>query len=344
MKRTVKLIAVDKRYKESSYPFRPVYSERLGTYKTGQHIDPAIPETSGNLTLDEMTGEVKLSEDKRKRFPYVIKPEVQINFVNGQEFDLTKEKDGTPVNPKDVALFNLLREEAWFVSPSKDKLIPRKHYFYIKDDLFEAEQRVKKSDMAYRAEKFIREEMTPEGLRDIALVLSYKLKDFNYKAEKFTDIMLKDRLLELCKSKPEKILECKESGTSDDIYVLKLALHGIIKRRGNDFYTDTGSLIGTDLEQVKKYMRMDDNTMTVSKWNRLLADIEGRLPQQPKEDPQHTSDESPNSKKENLYEEIKDKDIAELRKFAGSKRYPKSEWSEITSESQMIKYLLGKVK
>lgn len=334
MKRKIKLIAIDNRYKESAYPYQCIFDEALKTYRTGQHIDTNDPSTRNNLTVEEMTGEVQLSEEKRKRFPYVLNPLPQINFYNNQEFDLSTDESGNVLNPRDAALVKLLKEHGYMVAHSREQVVPKKHYFYIKDDIYEAEQRVTKSDKTYQAEKFIREDVDEDGLRDIGMVLAYKVKDFRYSPDGETsDLLLKDKIIELCKNNPEKVLECKQPGTADDIYVLKLSLHGFITRRGTDFY-DGSKFIGKDLEDVKKFMSLEENTALVSKWNRLLAEKEGRKPDVEK---------FKGTEKDEMYEKIKDKTLPNLRRYAGMKGFPKDEWDDISSEEDMIKYMVSKV-
>lgn len=335
MKREVKLIAIDARYKKSSYPFRPVYDEGLQTYRTGQHINPNDPDTLNNLTVDEMTGKEKLSEAKKLRFPHVINPLGKINLYNGEKFDLTVNKAGEYINAQHAAIYYMIRKECWFVAHSSDKVIPKKHYFYLHDEVHEAEQRVEASDMAYRAEKFIREDVTKEGLRDIAMLLRYKVKEFLVDPNVVSELILKDRILALCKTKPEKVLECKDPGSKEDLYVLKLALNNIITLRGTDFY-DGSEFIGKDIETVKRIMRLEENSARVSKWNRLLAEKEGRV--------NPFVDDALKAKRDALFAEIEPLSFDELQKYVGNKRYPKIEWGDLKDKDSLIKYLIAKIK
>ena len=332
MKRIVELIAEDNRYKDTPYPFRCIYDDSINTYLTGQHIDPRIPETENNLTTDEMTGKATIPAEKRKRFPFVINPDGRINLQNRDKYDLTKDENGKVINAKDAAMYNLVLNHTWFISKDRASYMPRKHYFYLKDPIAEAEVRVKKSEQSYEAEKYVREALTDEGLFDTALLLSYKVSGFHFDTKEKNVILVKDSILNLCKENPEAILETKEKGSQEDLFILKLALHGIVTRRGTDFY-DGSRYLGGDLKAVKKEMKLEENTALVSKWSRLLSEIEGRVP---------GKTESSN-KKEELYSQIQDMNLDELKKFAGSKRYPKAEWGEIETVEKLISYLLNKV-
>lgn len=337
MKRIVKLIAEDKRYKDTPYPYRCIFDDNINTYLTGQHIDPRDPDTFDNLTVDEMTGKEKLSAEKKMKFPFIINPLIKLNLVNGQRYDLSKDERGNDINPKDVAHINLLRKYAWFIASSYEKFRPNSDYFYIHDEVFEAQERTQKADQVYEAQKFIREDLKGDGLFDIALVLSYKINDFRFDPDNYDKILLKDKILGVCEKNPAKILECKKESFKDDIYVLKLAYHDIIKRRGTDFY-DESKFIGGDLLDVQKFIKLEENTLTVSKWNRLLAQKEGRLPKAV----DATLSGSEN-KKETLYKELEGMSLDELKKYAGSKRYPKVDWGHLEDEDAVISYLLSKV-
>lgn len=334
MKRIVKLIATnDPRYKETPYPYRCILDENINTYLTGQHIDPNDPETYDNLTLEEMTGQERLSPEKKKRFPFVIDPLKRINFRNLETFDLSTDAKGKFINPKDAAMINLLRKYCWFVADSKAQVQNRKHYFYIHDEIFEAEARVVNSDKVYEAQKFVREELASDGLFDVALVLSYKLKEFTFNPKDYNPIVLKDKILQVCETKPETILECKADAFKNDIFILKLAYHEVITRRGTDFY-DGSTFIGKDLLDVQKFIKLEENVMTVSKWGRMLAQKEGRISKD--------GGAEPSNKKEELYSELEGKNLEELRKFAGSKRYAKVEWGHIENPDDLIQYLISK--
>ena len=341
MKRTriVKLIAIDNRYKDTPYPYRCLYDESIGTYLTGQHIDPRDPETEDNLTVKEMTGELALSPEKLSKFPFVINPLRPIKFMNNQKFDLSTDEKGVVINYKDEALLNMLRLYGWFVAPDKGSIIPRKTYFYIHDEIHEATKRFVSSELAYNAEKYVREELSEQGMKDLALVLSYKLSSFSYEPGKTDMVVVKDRIIETCKENPEKVLETKEETFKDELFVLKLSLHDILRRKGTDFYYGS-EFVGKDLPSVERYMKMEENREKVSKWSRLLAEKEGTTLDSLFY-PTPTQDQVKRSER---YQEIKDLNLEELRKYAGGvRKYKKSEWDLIDDIEEFQKYLLSKV-
>jgi hypothetical protein len=71
-KKIVEIVSVDPRYRKVPYPSFPVYDETIGNFLTGQHYDPRDPSTSDYLTKEEIEGKTKISNEKMKRFPFVI--------------------------------------------------------------------------------------------------------------------------------------------------------------------------------------------------------------------------------------------------------------------------------
>lgn len=334
MKRIVKLIAVDNRYKVTSYPFRPVFDERLKTFRTGQHIDPDKPETRNNLTVEEMRNPASISAEKKKKFPFVINPDAVYNITNPMNFDLSVE-NGSPVNVMDTAIFNMLKQEFWRLAPEKNKVIPKTHYYYVYDNIHEAEVRVKSSDLEYKAQKFVREELDNDGLKDLALILAYKVKTFDYEPNTISDLLLMDKIIALCKTEPEKVLECRSSKSNTEIYILKLALHNIISRKGFDFFYGS-DFLGNTIEDVDKWMKDESRNAIVSKWNKQLVEIEGRMPSFQRGKSEELDE------KADLISKLKVKTLIQLKAFAGQKKYPKEEWEGIDNEEGMIKYILSK--
>jgi hypothetical protein len=334
MKRIVKLVAVDKRYKETAYPHQCIFDDNINNYLTGQHFDPRKPETVGFLTLDEMTGKVQLSPEKALKFPFVINPIPRIAFENGKKYDLSTDKQGNYINPRDAAYVKLLSDHTWYVAKTKDEVIPGKHYFYLHDEIKEAEKRVESSDLSYRAEKLVREKLTDDGIFDLALVLQYKIQSFKFNEHDYNKIVLKDMVLQQCKTNPKIVLEADGPSYKDDIFVLKLALHKILTRKGTDFY-DGAEFLGSNLIELKAEIRKEARTAQVSKWNRLLAEKENRL--------SSSNGEAVSQTKKEVYDTIKDMNVEELKKYAGSKRYSKADWGELDTKEELIQFLISKV-
>ena len=76
----VRFIAIDRKYMTTLYPAIAPESKRMGTFATGQHVDPEIESTLDNLTKEEMTGKTKLSAQRKNKWPYIIDPAITVHI------------------------------------------------------------------------------------------------------------------------------------------------------------------------------------------------------------------------------------------------------------------------
>jgi hypothetical protein len=333
-KQVIEIIAIDKRYMETPYPFRPMEDSKIGTWLTGQHIDSSDEKTKGNLTLDEMLGKIPLSDIKRDKFPYVINPHGLYPLWNRRKFDVTKDNDGKPVNPKDFFEFNMFKNYSWMVASSRNTVRHGTDYFYINDVESIAKETVSKEDMIYDATKFIREECTIERYKELALLLNYKIKSFNINVEGMTEVMIRAKLYQACKEHPEEVLTCKGDESNDELFILKASIYGIIKKVGDDFY-DGPKFIGKGVKGVKIFMANPENQMYVGKWKTLSNEKEGKT---------DLTEKIRLKTQEELRNQYKELSLEELKKMCGSKKYKKTEWEYLATEVEVIDYMLSKVR
>jgi hypothetical protein len=264
----VRIVATDARYRKETYPAIPIFSDKLGTYLTGQHIIPTDPSTKGNLTVKEMLGEMKLSEVKLKKFPYLIVPEIRVPILHMRNFDLSQKEDGEYINPKDKAEFDFIKIQP-VVASSKD-IMNGDHYFYIENKVAEAEIRVTNRTLRYKAEKLILEKHNINNYRQIAMLLNYKIADFRVNLNSVTDIMLQDALLDACEKYPKSVIDCFNDDSKEDLTILKLEDYQIITRKDNSFY-DGNQFLGDTLDEVKRFMREDSGSIYKTRWMSLLG-------------------------------------------------------------------------
>ena len=339
----IRIVAVDKRYIKEPYPAIAVWDSAKNCYLTGQHIDPSVASTRQNLTVDEMTGKRMLSEEKIKRFPYIINPEETIRIIHMMKLDISKDELGGPVNPVDYAKFIFIKGYCPFVANAKTSVRPGTDYFYIEDLEAEAEERVKVSDLKYEAEKCVREKTTIRSLKDIALMLNYKIKNFSIPFESMTEVRVKDELLKACDKHYNEVISCYRDDANEEIYIYKLVFNKIIDNKNGAFY-DGSFLVGTSVDAVKIFMKSskEENQRYINKWGKLLLEKEGKIPVTTTTDtgiyslPDFESDE-----KEIEY--LTDADLDTLRKYAGTgKRYKGAEWKEL-EEDKLREYLIGKL-
>jgi len=276
--RVVTIISCDKRYAQKPYPSVPVQDSGIGTYLTGQHIDPEDPSTFNNLTMEEMTERVQLSAEKMKKFPFVIKPESKdengkftpniFPIKHGTKLNITCDEMGVPVNQKDHALYNYYSKYVSVVSPSKEQMKKGTHYFYIEDKVAEANKRVSVEDQRFEAQSLVRS-ANLDKYREIALILNWKIKDFHMNVGYLTETEVKDILIQQCNERPADIISCFDKNINEDIFILKLKDKGILTWKNGAFY-DGSLFVGSTLEQVKSFIKEDSKREYQQKWARLL--------------------------------------------------------------------------
>lgn len=275
----VRLVCVDKRYMGTPYKILPAFDDTINTYLTGQHVDARKPLTRDNLTTEEMRGEKILSEAKALKFPFVINPKDFVFVFNLQTLILSRYEDGTAVSPKDIAIFNFVRNYVPQVAPEKKDVNPGTHFFYIEDKEAEAKVYISQEDKIFEAEKLIRDQCTIGEYKDVIMLLNYHVQNFSLDVETSTDSRLKAELIKLCKKEPEAIISCFGDKAKQELYILKLLNNHIISKSDNSFYDGT-FFIGDNLDEMRKFMdgTNETNQKYVSKWSKLLAQAEGRMP------------------------------------------------------------------
>ena len=329
MKKIVEIIAIDNRYKDSNYMFRAANDAQNGVVLTGQH------RTSDNplgLTTDQMVGKVKLTDEQVVKYPYVINPDNVFPLWNRRKFDISTDRDGKPINTKDTAEFIMLRDFSYgVVAPSKSKVKSGTSRFYINDAEAEAKVIISTEDKIYDALKYVREECSIERYGELAMLLNYKIPNFNIDVRAMSDVMVRQRLYEACKNNPDAVLSCKDDGSGDDLFILKASTYGILRKSGEDFY-DGPKFIGKGLSGVKSFMNSPANSFYVSKWKTLVDEKEGRV--------NHELIANQKVEKE-LREEYEKLDKNALLQLAINSKYKKLDYQDLDDEG-LRKFLIDK--
>ena len=342
--KTVRVISVDRRYIRQPYPAIAIWDDSKHCYLTGQHIDPQVPKTKNNLTVDEMTGKKMLSDEKLLRFPFIIDPEKNIPIIHMEKLNISVDEDGKPVNPNNMAKFVFIKYYCSFVAESKKSVRPDTDLFYIEDLEAEAEERVNAADLRYEAEKCIREKTSVRNWKDIALMLNYKIKNFSISIDTMSDTRIKDELLKACEKNFNEVIFCFKDDAKEELYIYKLVKHGILENKNGAYY-DGNNIIGTSIDGVRMFMKSskDDNQKYVTKWGKLLLEKEGKLSINP--NPLTETYLSP--KFETLDQEIayiNESSFDLLKKYAGTtKKYKGADWKDLDEEG-LRKYLLNKIQ
>jgi len=339
-KRLVKIIAVDRRYKSTPYPYVPIFDGDLNTYLTGQHIDNKIPETRGNLTTAEMKGDVQLSSEKADRFPFVINPLNEYPIINGMILDITKEK-GKYLNPRDGALYNMWKNHGYKIAMSRISVKKGYDFFYIKDEYEEATIAVSTDDLIYEAMKLIKEKTNVGNYADIAMLISYRVKGFFLNTENKPEVVIQSKLLQVCKEKPAEVIECFKKSAEEELQVLKYAKYNIIQKRGNDFF-DGDKFIGRTVRDVLSFMRDPINVGLVDKWQKLYENRVKPVIYNPKSDEGEAKNDNANASDLEYADKIKGMELEGLKKECAIKKIYWGNYKNETDKDKLIELLLEK--
>lgn len=268
-----RLITLDPKYRKSPYPYAIPFSVTQNLPLTGQQKI---------LSVEKMTGEKQISESDRKALqmgenPVLIDPDQIYPCQHSRTYELSYrmvEKDGDKsvkefVNPRDVAEFGCFTENKDFCAGSKKEFNKKKHIFYVEDKELEAEQDLVEFDLAYEAEKFLREGSTSRW-KDAVLLLNYEIKEYNLDPDILSDSMIKKLALEGAQKYPKVVMKLNTEDAESLLFALKLLRHGIVsKRNGADFYQGN-DYIGTTIDSVKDYINKPANASLVTKWANQL--------------------------------------------------------------------------
>lgn len=270
-KRIVQLVANRNKYTKFAFMAVPRFDGNMNTYLTGQHIIPGVTDPEDGLTPEEMTGEKPLSVEKARKFPYVLNPDNQTPIIHLNKLDLSTNEKGQVINYKDKVLYDFFVKYSGVVAESKDKFIIDKHFFYIRDEEFEAEQRVSKRKLLYKAMNLVQENTSTRKLNDLALMLSYTIKNFSVNPNIISLSQLEDVILKACEDYPEEVIKCYEEGAEEMLFILKVKDKGIIVKRDDAFY-DGQMFLGRTIADVLDFMKRPDNEGYLDKWTKLLSE------------------------------------------------------------------------
>lgn len=279
MKRVIEIISKDKRYRKEPYPSRPALHSTWNVFLTGQHIEPGNPDRADFLTTEEMRDPGKMTAAKAKKFPHsaVINPDNVTLISHGRKLNLSLVKESSAGSiypgdyevPQDFALYQYLLERE-FVARSEAEYVPGKHYFYILDKEAAAATKVSKRKLRFEAESYVRDKVPVSKYGDLALLLNYKIKNFNISVGTLSDTMIQAALLDACDNYPDVVLSCdfeKNSKVGKELFALKLTASEFVEKRSGAYY-DGSKFLGATIEEVIATLDKEEELM--AKFNRLM--------------------------------------------------------------------------
>ena len=344
---------MDARYRKDPFKDYPAKSDRWNTFKTGQHIVPGDPSTKDNLTIDEMIGKKPLSEEKEKKFPYVINPHDPIIWNHMQKLDISTDDDGRPINPRDTALYQYAMIQD-YIGKVKGVLAGGELY-YIEDEENEANDRIVKRDRIYQAENKVRN-LGMEGITNLVLLLNHKYKNFYVDVNNTPKDIILDKVFEVIDKEPEVVMSCFTPSAQEELFVAKLHNFNIIQRKGFSFY-DGHEYLGDGLIGAVNYMKRNDDESNArfARWSARLQSIEkGEVFVSPVNKDKELIKAQEDARiemlkkvdalsafTESVYKKTR---IDHLQKLAEDNNYPQDEWDGIDAVNDMRTYLVKKYR
>lgn len=239
--------------------------------------------TGQDLTYDKMTGKVPLTEEEKKKYPFIIDPTANYPVPDRQSYNITVDELGIPVDPRGYYLYKLILISNEVAKNKIDYDInPIKYIGYFYDKESEAKRGNEIDDIRYEAETLVRE----AGLdlrKKVALLLNYKVpdKDFFINLTTVSDDILKRELVKVSRDHPELLMSCfpvNNPGIENELFVVELLHYKIINQKPDgDIYYGVNYL-GRTIEEVTKSFTKQDMQPNINKWGIQLQELKGSRP------------------------------------------------------------------
>ena len=236
------------------------------TYRTGQEIEPNNPDTADNLTPNQMTGVEKLTAEQMKKFPLVINPENYYFYPDGRKFDLNKKEDKIMLDFLLLSFQRIARTYATY-----DRVL---HDGYIEDHEAESKSVVDKTELLYDALTLIKQRQIEEVM-EAALYTNHVYQESEIDVMKMSKNQVYSELYKIAKDNPTVILDAFSEKAAKDIFVLKLEMHNIIKRREGSFY-EGARFLGNSVQEVSEYFQRNDKIADIERVKKILMQKENK--------------------------------------------------------------------
>lgn len=236
----VKLRCTNKIAKKNGIYVRPYMIDK-NNYATGQGVLPNDASTHNNLTLKEMIGEVALSEEKAKRFPFIVDPFGPKKFEDGFTFDLD--------TPEGEAMYNLVLLNCAHVAIDKvtyqnDHM---RYQAYFENRAVESTNRTKLVKDTIKAGSLINSLSLP-ALFDLANFLYIHKNESNCSPKASQEVII-DALYAYSQKKPKVIIDALKEDNVKALRVSNFIVKGILTRKNSDFY-EGNTFLANSFEKV----------------------------------------------------------------------------------------------
>ena len=267
----VQVIMTKPIYKKESWTV-PIEMMSANNYITGQDV-----------TYDKMTGKVPLTEEEKKKYPFIINPEDRYKVPDRQKFDITMDALGVPLNPRDYAIYKLILVSN-YIAENKIKydIHPMRYIGYFYDTESEAKRGNEIDDLRYDAETLVRN----AGLdmrKKVALLLNYKVpdKEFFINLATVSDDILKRELVKAAREHPELLTSCfpeRNPGIEHELFIVELLHYNVVTQKPDGDIYSGARFLGSTIEDVVKTLGKQEMQPDISKWSIQLKELKGSKP------------------------------------------------------------------
>lgn len=237
-----RLVAIDKKYHEA-----PVYIAPKEDAKTRKPIDyiSRLPE--------HLRSQVTISlEPKRDRDDNVI-DEMNVRVSHLQVFDLN--------SANDALLFEVVKDDD-MIAPSKDKINPLLHRYYIEDKEKEAVATISKGKLRKKAYDVI-DNLSTSEMENYARVLGKFVIGLSA-------TQIESALYDIADTKPQLILDVNEDKDLKYKIFLRRCLDRHFIHMDNGKYMNGKDLIGINESYAIIWLKDPSNASIVSQWGKML--------------------------------------------------------------------------
>ena len=260
----VKLRGISKVAKESGLYLASIKLND-NTYVTGQGVIPGRPKTAGGLTLDEMSGKTPLSEEKAKKFPFIINPFRQYPFPDGYVFD-----DESPEGKAFLDLIAITASDR--VAASKAEIRRGDHSFYLENKVRESKAKVNRFKKSVQAANVLNKLSTSEML-GVADYIYVHENDPLCNRDKEEDVIF-GALYDYAQKKPGVLMNAMSPENKSWIRVAGFVTKGILNKRNGEYY-EGNVFIAANFESLIDLYRTNIEKST--RWDKKYSELKRNI-------------------------------------------------------------------
>lgn len=239
------LLAVNEKYRDIPFPICAAYDNDLGKFITGQE---------------------HLTDEEKKKEPFVIDPDEQYMIRNREIFYV--HGPGEKRTKDDVMYEFLLKGGGHAVARAYKDCAKDVHLFYLQDMELEAAQQLNTEELIYEAMTKIRNDMPVSRWKDIGLFMGYDLKSFS-------QTIIEAKIKELCRTEPQKVLDFFKEEFQLELFFKKLLYYKILRKSGNVIRSSDGNvLVGDNQSAALLFLTSPKNSDLVDMWGLALKRYE----------------------------------------------------------------------